>query len=524
MKKRDFLSKISVKDYNNQLEEILEKKKFSGNVKNLLLSMFYKVELGYKDYKTVKRTSITQKQIIEEIMDLIQYECEDIELVEPGSKKGKILAGFGMASVTNPKDKTIISYPIEKELLYALSNLTETSFYVGDDYYLIKDTLPIILKMGHSIENKEIIRDFNGWSWDIANKDIDNYQYNLIYQNLRILINSDFLYRWYKDQEKQKDYMLELKEELEKQYGVEISQKFYKLFCLLCIILNMNEDKRIKQDILEEQQKVSKDKKIMLDRTKFLEKISQEKKNIHAKIMQIDKMLNSKDALEKELERRNKSKLDKVADIDSLKFVLRNKRKKMMDELKKFTKLMDPKLYGKNVEELNKKHETLNTIDVYMVSNEWISEKTIELQKIFLDAIKTRIENAKTKAEIIELIYHFRYYKKIAVTENLKIEDIEELKFIINNIEELLIVKGINTKALNILTKNANYNILISKKAINSKIVNLDNAQIEIKAKYSKLQVYIYDGEIQEEMFEIETSGSAEKVELKMKRKAKLFG
>ena len=44
MKKKNILSKINLKDYNNEVEEILEKKNFSSNVKNLLLSMFYKIE------------------------------------------------------------------------------------------------------------------------------------------------------------------------------------------------------------------------------------------------------------------------------------------------------------------------------------------------------------------------------------------------------------------------------------------------------------------------------------------------
>ena len=52
MAKKDFFSKL--KNYNNRLEQILEKKAFSGDIKNLLLSMFYKIEVSYKDYEKVK--------------------------------------------------------------------------------------------------------------------------------------------------------------------------------------------------------------------------------------------------------------------------------------------------------------------------------------------------------------------------------------------------------------------------------------------------------------------------------------
>ena len=46
MEKNKILSKlnIDIKDYNNELEKILENKLFSYDVKNLLLSMLYKIE------------------------------------------------------------------------------------------------------------------------------------------------------------------------------------------------------------------------------------------------------------------------------------------------------------------------------------------------------------------------------------------------------------------------------------------------------------------------------------------------
>ena len=44
MSKDDILTKFKTKDYNNELEEILERKEFSNDVKNLLLSMLYKIE------------------------------------------------------------------------------------------------------------------------------------------------------------------------------------------------------------------------------------------------------------------------------------------------------------------------------------------------------------------------------------------------------------------------------------------------------------------------------------------------
>ena len=56
-KKNDkLLDKFVKKNYNNELEKVLEKKYFDENTKSLLLSIMYKIETAYKDYEKVKQT------------------------------------------------------------------------------------------------------------------------------------------------------------------------------------------------------------------------------------------------------------------------------------------------------------------------------------------------------------------------------------------------------------------------------------------------------------------------------------
>ena len=45
-KKEKIIGKIVKKNYNNDLEEVLEKKLFDEHAKNLLLSILYKIEAG----------------------------------------------------------------------------------------------------------------------------------------------------------------------------------------------------------------------------------------------------------------------------------------------------------------------------------------------------------------------------------------------------------------------------------------------------------------------------------------------
>ena len=86
-KKNDnFLEKIVKKDYNDKLEKILEKKAFAEDTKSILLNILYKIETSYKDYKKVKQNVETKEEIIEEIIEIIQNECQEIKLVKPYSE------------------------------------------------------------------------------------------------------------------------------------------------------------------------------------------------------------------------------------------------------------------------------------------------------------------------------------------------------------------------------------------------------------------------------------------------------
>ena len=89
MEKNKILAKLNlkIKDYNNELEKILENKFFSYDVKNLLLSMLYKIENAYTDYKTAKVEVPSKNEYIENILRIIKEKCLKIFLVKPGSNE-----------------------------------------------------------------------------------------------------------------------------------------------------------------------------------------------------------------------------------------------------------------------------------------------------------------------------------------------------------------------------------------------------------------------------------------------------
>ena len=72
----------NLKDYNNELEKVLEGKSFSQEVKNLLLSMLYKVEISYADYKKTKVNVPKKEEFLNDIIQNINLNCNKIEIIK----------------------------------------------------------------------------------------------------------------------------------------------------------------------------------------------------------------------------------------------------------------------------------------------------------------------------------------------------------------------------------------------------------------------------------------------------------
>ena len=108
--------------------------------------------------------------------------------------------------------------------------------------------LPEMLNEGRDINNIEIIRDFDAWSWNTIPTEISNIDCNLIYQNLQILLGFEFLNDWMKF-ESQKELIKRLENKLKSEYASDVIDKLldliYKLAIIICIQRNENERKRI---------------------------------------------------------------------------------------------------------------------------------------------------------------------------------------------------------------------------------------------------------------------------------------
>jgi len=188
-----------MKDYNSMLEDILETKDFSAEEKNLLLRMLYKIEERYDDYAKVKILVKEKEEFILSLLDIIKKECNNVE----GNS--------------------------ESEVLKYLASL-DTKGFKGEEY------LVAILKEGECLNKEEIIRVFTGWSWLFEDEELQNTEYNLIYQTLQFILGCKVLENW--KNSLHLDYVKEMRKTLTNIYGLDLGNRVYISLSNLIIKIN----------------------------------------------------------------------------------------------------------------------------------------------------------------------------------------------------------------------------------------------------------------------------------------------
>lgn len=523
MAKEDLFSKLKLKDYNNELEKIIEKKDYSEDVKNLLLSMLYKIETGYDDYVKVKRDVSSKKEIIEEVIKDIDYNCYKINLIKPMSEESKILEKKGIHSTIDMETGIIATYPNEKDMLKAIYQVSEKKIEIQEKYGILKTAITEFLQIGYIIDSLEIIRDFNGWSWYTAPGELENFSYNLLFQNIRILIGNAFLREWIKNEEYIIDYIDNFQNELEKRNGQELAIQFLEKWYQTLLHLSIQNKEEEKQKILEQKRKIEEELKKIENKASYLEEISRKKKEILKKINYLDETINSKEALTKEFTRRNEmTETDRIFSISHLVEILAKERKDCIDKVKEYSEIMDPKKYLKNLE---KKKEELTFINSLKIEEPIQEEQDlIAVQKLFIDCFNNFIQKIEFKKDMIELIYELRYYELILFNNKKYIKDVKELKDKLEKTEEMVIQKAITLKVLEPITQDEILNTKILKNIFKLRVLELENLELKMNKKdNTTMEVEFIDGESIETTITIKEKEFTKAQNIRWKKKVKLF-
>ena len=557
-KREDILSKMYLKDYNSILENVLEKKAFSENVKNLLLSMLYKIENGFQDYKTVKVDVSQKNYFLEKIINTVKEKCLEIELVKPISKESEALENANSNYLIDREKGKITCYQNERILLEALVTLAQKEIEINEDYRLYRKGLEEILHKGNCMSISEVIRDFNGWSWDVTTSQMQSKNLNLIYQNLLILLGKNFLQNWITGEKKEEieetqipnneilrskyndsfgmnseemqeikeiDYIKELQELLEEKFGKKRAQEFFIELKKVIIAIGYNTSETQKNIILQEKHNVEESLSKMQDNKMFIEELSENKKELIVIIKNIDKLLSDEKLLKKEYERRNYKLPNekKIFSVSHLKIMLEKERKSKLDKIKELNKQMEPNEFVKIKKETQRKYDFFQDIDI--LENKKIDEEILinKLQIQFLNCFIEKIKRAENRIQLKELIYELRYYECLPYRNTVIYDlDIKELQEKICEAEELLIKKACTAKVLTTFTKEHMLNKKIIENQFKTKIINLENINYTLKYHKGILKIGIYDANIQEETKQIEITQKVE-LEVKLNRKIKLW-
>ena len=130
-KKEKIFSKLNIKDYTNRLEKILEKKKFSLDTKNLLLSMLYKIENGYNDYSKTKIQVPNKNEFIQNIFNIINKKCNQIIVAEFDSQASSLLKNKNVKYIIDKEKQEIIAIANELLVFNCILNMQENEIIMS---------------------------------------------------------------------------------------------------------------------------------------------------------------------------------------------------------------------------------------------------------------------------------------------------------------------------------------------------------------------------------------------------------
>lgn len=523
-KKSEKIIDIIKKDYNNKLEAVLEKKYFDENVKSILLSILYKIETSYKDYKHVKQDVETKEEFIERIINTIKDECDEIKVVKPFSEESKIIGN--RTFLVEKNKKRIICHNVERKLLYCIAKIGKKEKIIPDSYFIINETISNLINTGNNINVVEPLRDFNGYSWTSIPREIESIEHNLIYQNLNLLVGNDFLNKWIHNKEVLKDYWEIFNNKMSKLYGEENAEEFIDNLKKISILLEIKFDNKSKERYKKLKKEIEDNLKEIEDNIKYIEKITKEKRELTKQIRNIDETLNSKELIQQEYLSRNEilPLEEKIFSIRILKKLMIKEREEKIEKLEKLNELLKPKNFINYKKQLEEKRDILKIIDIEDIQKE-INKFTLELQKIFFKCFEIKIDNCSNKQELSKIIYEFRYYSMLPYNEKNSINDEKRLKENITYLGTKILQKAHKLKLIQKLSKREDLDYELLKKVFNTRSISLEGIEVKLLKETDGFFVQVFDENSLEEKYQIigiENIANKD-FELRYNKKVKVF-
>lgn len=480
---------FSKNSYETQLEALLDSKKYSDESKGLILNILYKIENAYKDYQKIKPNVKLKNTIIDDIMETIQNRCDSIEIMNPERTQAKLYV--------DRRKKIIKTFPNEIDLLQAIYYIKTP--YTKNIRNIFEKAILIALTKGLSLNGVEIIRDFNGWSWNNQLENDYTQYFNLIYQNLVSLLGENVLERIiFKE-----NILEDLLENIRKKYGNEKSENFFAALVKCCLILYMNISEKNEQEVFYYLEKKKNELYEISNKSKYIMTVTKKNSEYIKNVSKIDSILRSETLIKKKYSELKDKK--KYKDINVYKKCLIQYKIKLVDEISKNKRMSNPFEYIKEKNNIENEIKILNDIKICYNRKDNVFTSVINLQKKYIDCFYIKIEVYDLKKELINLIYELRYYNYLPVG-NKKIKDLKDLEIERRNLQKKLVEKLCENKVIERFSKDHEKNYLIVKYIFETKIININKILIKLDYKDKKLYLEYYDENILEKTENIQFS------------------
>ena len=494
-------SKLLQRDYSEELEEICESKRFEREAQNLLLSMLYKVDGAYNDYKTVKREVPSKEEFLEIIIDIVKKYCKEIEIAKPNSELEKELTKSRCKIVEEEpdnkynKEQKVIFFPNEKVVLYSIIKAGLDNINANLD---LKDKAMLgAIQIGRCISSSEVIRDFNGFSWSQIITEIESLECNAVYTDLIYLLGEK--------------YVNNLKssniEKLHNAVNADVLDKMQKLATKFYLDYDENQAKITKENLSKYKEKLEE----MEKGQEYIENISKTKKELLGKIKEIDEQLNNPKDLRDAYIKHNKDLPNekKIFSVSHYEEMIQKQRQDILEEIEEYNKLQNP------IEFVKIKQEIIDKINYFEEIN---NIKIEDLQKTFFEEFSKMLNDINEKDRLIDYIYKIRYLKYLPVSKNKLMKDIVDFK----DLEKNTIKKCIEKNIITPISNNSETDYLLLKSIFETKNISIESLSIKLNVQDGKLISEIYDGDILDSKNEVKLPKGSN-IHLRKTKKVKIF-
>ena len=391
------------------------------------------------------------------------------------------------------KNGEIVCFQNELVMLTAILNLDISPTLIEMPYEYMESPMYLLLKIGKIDTEVEVIRDFNGWSWDIDKNKIKDIEYNYIYQTMVLLSGKKSINS--KNQKKLLNIVtkMAIKKYLSEANDLEYNDNFEKI-------------------------RIQKQERLQLfdNKKEFINQISQEKRDYTKEIERIDKILNNNELLKKEYYARNEKlpNKQKIFSVSYLVGILDKERTDLIQKIDECNRIILPKEF---VEQKSKLEEEVKLLNDIVETDREVA--LVELATEFLEQAMNIISkiNEENKEKLIKWIYKIRYYRYLPIDKELYMKDIKALKPKFEDIIRLIIKKAQELKIWDNFSEDSALTYVILKEVFDTKMINLQNLNIQCSYQNKILTVEYYDDTILESAINVDIDS------VKIKKKIKLF-